>query len=229
MSKSFMMFWNWSRWLSITYSHRRWMLGISLPIRDKRTSKELWIFYCRNQRGSIQICRLENWCSCSSGTVIAQSWNMTCPVEPLPTPKHTVVWLRTTWNLHSGQNDGLFSSGVLLHHGDAALPTCPATTNLRVECPPHLMYSLDLPPSYVWNPQWGARWEEVNMNEDIKRRAEYNRVSQITVFSRNTGISEDVADLHWVWWELLESAMEFSVIFLVFQINIIRLLFDSPT
>lgn len=123
----------------------------------------------RNQRSSVQLCRPKNWCSHFSGSVKAQSRNITCPGEPLSTVNHPVFCVRTTWNLHPYQNTGLLSSGVLLPHNTPPHTLLQHFRKLRICLWSvfHILYICiftrprTMCLSYVWTPQRSAECEEV--------------------------------------------------------------------
>lgn len=96
----------------------------------------------QNQRNSVQLCELEKWCSCSSGTVNVQCWKFTCPEKPLSTVKHTVICLKPSVMICS-------VLALLVHdnmESHMACATAQQITTLHLECLPHLLYSPDLAP-----------------------------------------------------------------------------------
>lgn len=106
----FVMLWSWKRWPSLTDKSVE-MSAKYITSRQRQTKQVRignFLPLC-SQRSSIKLHQLENLCSHSSGTVKSQSWNIIKQINCCQQKKHTVICLRITWNLHSGQNVTVYS------------------------------------------------------------------------------------------------------------------------
>lgn len=93
---SFTMFWRRRRCFSATSVERN--AGyVTSSQRQRKPAEGGDVLSLQNQRSSVQLLWSENWYSRSSKTVKTQSRNITFPEKALPTVRHTMTYLRTTW------------------------------------------------------------------------------------------------------------------------------------
>lgn len=123
------------------------------------------------------------------------------PEEPLLTPKHSLIFLRITWNPQSGQN-AVFSVMTCWYGMTPSGLT--QLSKLRVcFCSVfHIHYTHPSSRHQIvicFDLQGGARWEEVSTGKEIKEvlRGWQGQAEDFFFFLRNPCGGQAIAESHW--------------------------------